>query len=66
MHCAVILAKSDKINCKEERVKKFSNIVIMYFSLVSIQLPDAMYHQICCRLKENDIQYKISLIGTFQ
>jgi len=64
MHCAVILAKSDKIICKKERVKKFSNIVIMYFSLVSIQLPDAIYHQICCRLKV--IQYKINLIGTFQ
>ena len=41
---------------------KFCNIVIMYFSLISIQPLGAIYHQICCSLKENDIEYKVSLL----
>jgi hypothetical protein len=36
----------------------------MYTSGTSIQLFDAIYHHICCRLKENVIQYKVSLLRT--
>ena len=60
----VILARSEKVICKEPRVNKFCIIVITYFSRVSTQLIDAIYNQICCMLKENDIQYKVSLSRT--